>query len=404
MSSPFTPNTKATAQLTGKISTDMAHLLRGTIYADSGEDSHHRHKNILTVLALSLLAAAFVIDWLTGNEVASSLFYVIAIMFGAWFLGRRAGLVLALLSVIGWMVAYYLVGDPFSKLSVFYWNVFVEISIYLITALAVAQAKAGLERIHTLAAQLEQANRALDRESLAVGELQRKMLPQTSPEIPGYECETLYQTSTRAGGDYYDFLELSGGRVGILVADASGHGAPAAVLMGMMRVLFHAASEEPDLPDRVLSRLNSQLMGALPQGFFVTACYVVLDPESGGVQYSLAGHDAPIRIQAANGNTQRLENRGGPLLGFFANAIYESGSAMLESGDTLVLHTDGVTEAMSPSEELFGDVHLFEALLESRISEPAEIGRHLFARIDAHRAGAPALDDLTLLILRRLRC
>jgi serine phosphatase RsbU (regulator of sigma subunit) len=354
------------------------------------------------VSALGLLLAAFVADWHTGSEVASSLFYVIAIMFGAWFVGRGAGLVLAMLSVVGWLVAYYLVGAPFSKPSVLGWNLFGEISVYVITALAVAQAKAGLERAHALAERLQQANLALDRETLAVGDLQREMLPEAPPEIHGYHWETLYLTSTRAGGDYYDFFPLSGGRIGILVADASGHGAPAAVLMAMTRVLLHTASEAPEPPDRALSRLNGQLVGTLPQGWFVTACYAVLDPASGRLEYSLAGHDPPLVVRAADGPAERLASHGGLPLGLSPHAAYESGSTMLGRGDTLVLHTDGVTEAMSPTQELFGDERLLHALKESRALALREMRRHLLAQIHAHRAGAPLSDDLTLLLLRRL--
>jgi serine phosphatase RsbU (regulator of sigma subunit) len=398
--SPEAPVTQSAAKPSRTESSTFQGTNSHNPFLGTGPVRHH--PRVLTAIALGLFLGAFLSDWLTGTEVAASLFYLIAIMFAAWFLGRRAGLVLALLSIVGWIVAYYLVGDLFSKPSILYWNLFGEFSVYIAAALAVAEAKAGLDRVHDLAARLEQANQALDREVLAVGELQRDMLPKALPEIPGYECETLYLTSTRAGGDYYDFFPISGGRVGILVADASGHGAPAAVLMAMTRVLLRTASVPRDRPDLVLSRLNEQLVGTLPEGLFVTACYAVLDPPSGCLEYSLAGHDSPLVIHTSNGGAERVAHRGGLPLGLFDTAAYESGSTTLQLGDTLVLHTDGLTEAMSPTEGLFGEAHLLDALNESRTSGPAEMCRQLLARVETHMSGAPLSDDLTLLILRRL--
>ena len=127
-------------------------------------------------------------------------------MFGAWFAGRRAGLVLALLSVVAWALAHRLTGVPFSKPSVLYWNLLAELAIYVITAVAVAQTRSGLDRVHALAARLEDSRKALDQETRAVGDLQLKLLPQGAPRLAGYAWEIVYMTSTRAGGDYYDFF------------------------------------------------------------------------------------------------------------------------------------------------------------------------------------------------------
>jgi serine phosphatase RsbU (regulator of sigma subunit) len=352
------------------------------------------------LVSLLLLFAAFACDWLTGSEVASSLFYVIVIMFGAWFAGRRLGLALALLSVVAWGVAHRLTGVPFSRPRVLYWNLLAELAIYLITALAVAEARSGLDRVHALAARLEDARRALERETHAVGRLQLQLLPQRPPSLPGYSWEIVYLTSTRAGGDYYDFFPLADGRTVVLVADASGHGASAAVLMAMTRVLLHTAPGLPDHPDRLLARLNDQLVGALPSAWFVTACAAVIDPASGAIEYSLAGHPAPWLVHGG-GRPECLASPGGPPLGAFEGSLYRSGATVLAPGETLVLHTDGLTEAMAPDRELFGEVRLRDALGASSNGDLAGLRRTLLERVDGHRAGAPLSDDLTLLLLRR---
>jgi len=374
----------------------------GTPPAPAESPDRSRARAVPIAISILLLAAAFAGDWLTGSEVASSLFYVIVIMFGAWFAGRRAGFVLALLSVVAWGLAHRLTGIPFSRPSVLYWNLVAELAIYLITAAAVAEARSGLDRVHALAARLEDSRRALEQETRAVGDLQLKLLPQGPPRIPGYAWEIVYLTSTRAGGDYYDFFPTQDGRTIMLVADASGHGAPAAVLMAMTRVLLHTAPGLPDRADHLLARLNSQLAGALPPAWFVTACVAVIDPASGRLEYSLAGHPPPWIVHAGDRPAECLASHGGPPLGAFDDAVYGSGVTVLAPGDTLVLHTDGLTEAMNPGLELFGESRLGEALQAGHDGDLPSMRRALLARVDAHRAGSPLSDDLTLLLLRRM--
>lgn len=357
-----------------------------------------------TLLALTsgvLLAAAFAGDVATGSEVASSLFYVVAILFGAWFVGDRTGRVLAALSVVCWWMAYEIAAKPFTHASTLYWNLLAELSIYLIVAIAVAQTRLALERLRSTARQLAIARDALDKETRAVGDLQREMLPQATPTVPGYSWETAYVTSTRAGGDYYDFLRAPDGRVGIVVADASGHGAPAAVLMAMLRVLLHAEAAVPGEPEKLLARVNGQLAGAMAPGRFVTACVAWLEPCSGRIVYSLAGHPPPWIVRGGVHRAERLTPSGGPPLGLFGDARFERGEALLWPGDTLVFHTDGLTEAMGPTRELYGESRLARSLASADGRDLFSMRTALLASVDRHRAGAALSDDLSLLLVRR---
>ena len=356
----------------------------------------------LTAAAM-LLAAAFACDYLTGNEISSSLFYVVAITAGAWFLGRAVAITMAPLSAAAWIISNRLAGQSLPAPRILYTNLAVELGIYLIMALAVARARIGLDQERFLAARLDQANRMLDRETHAVGDLQRQLLPQAPPEMDGYVWQTHYATSTRAGGDYYDFFPIQGGGVGILLADASGHGAPAAVLMAMTRVLLHREIDSLGTPGRALDRLNDQLAGSLPQGWFVTAFYAVLDPPTGRLEYALAGHDAPLLVPSTAEAPRRLQNHGGFPLGLFPKSRYDSGLTRLEPGDTLVLYTDGVTDAMSPDEEPFGEERLREALVGAPHLRLEIVRERLLERVLRHTAGAPLSDDLTLLLLRRVK-
>jgi serine phosphatase RsbU (regulator of sigma subunit) len=365
----------------------------------------HGSGRIGTVLrwtaAAALLVAAFAADRMTGNEVSSSLYYIIAIGYAAWFLGRLAGLGMAVLCTLAWLGAYEWVGQPFSQPLVLLWNLFVELSIYAAIALTFSFLRDDALKIRGLADRLTEANRLLDHEALAVGRLQRELLPGSLPRIPGYEWSVHYETCTRAGGDYYDFTLLADGRIGILIADASGHGAAAAVLMAMTRTLLHTATEPCPTPDHVLNRLNREMGGLLPDGWFVTACFAVLDPPSGSLEYSLAGHASPVVIRARTGSPECLPAAGGPLLGPFSEATYESARTRLEPGDALVLYTDGLTEAEDVEGRLLGEDAVRTALGSAPSRKPDAIRARILDCVTRHRAGVAASDDLTVLILAR---
>jgi serine phosphatase RsbU (regulator of sigma subunit) len=359
-----------------------------------------RERSLGLATALLVLLAAFAGDYLTGEQVSFSICYMIAIGVAAWFVGRRTGLVLAGLSAVAWLVSYVLVGHAFARPTILYWNIAVEAGIYLSTALAIARVREGVTREQALGAQVSRAYADLSREAESAGTLQRELLSQRLIEIAGYDSRVHYATSTRAGGDLYDFIPLAGGRVGIVIADASGHGVSAAVLMGMTLVLTRTESPAHTEPDDVLDLVNDHLHQTLPPESFVTACYAILDPGSGRLEYSLAGHDPPLIRRAASGLVEKLPPFGGAPLGLAPPLRRGRGYTVLAPGDTMILYTDGVTEAMSPREELFGGDRLIEAL-ECPTSTLDDMLRSVLRAVTVHTGGAPLQDDVTLLLLRR---
>ena len=350
--------------------------------------------------AFALVVGAFLLDVTSGNEVSASLFYVVGIAAGAWFVDRRLGLLLAGLSTIAWALAVRLAGPGFSTPTVFYWNLAVELAIYVTLAIAIDRVHRGLRNERLLVERVTAARDELDREARAVGDLQREMLPAQPPSMPGYEWQLHYSTSTHAGGDYYDFFDLRDGRLGVFLGDASGHGPQAAILMAMMRGLLHTTPDPLCPPDQVLARLGQQIARTVPEGRFATACYALLDPASGRLEFSLAGHPPPLLLRVRGDVLEELPMRGGPPLGRFGESAFEAGVEALLPGDTLVLFTDGLTEAMGPNRELFGDDQLRQALRGAGSLPLAGLRDRVLARLAAHTAGAPLEDDLTLLMLR----
>jgi phosphoserine phosphatase RsbU/P len=252
--------------------------------------------------------------------------------------------------------------------------------------------------------QLERAMASLDRELQVVGAIQRSLLPTTLPDIPGIQIAAFYQTSARAGGDYYDFFPLADGNWGIFIADVAGHGTPAAVLMAITHALAHSQPHSHTPPQVLLAKLNNQLTRSYTQGgTFVTAFYGVLNPETGTLTYASAGHNPP-RLAHGDGIIS-LDQNGGLPLGILEDQSYGQTTVTASASDLLLLYTDGVTEAYAPlesdgSRDLFGVERLDEVLMSCDGCEPQTCIDRIKSAIADFSRGAAAADDQTLIAMR----
>lgn len=215
-----------------------------------------------------------------------------------------------------------------------------------------------------LSRDLREAYDALDLELKSVQDIQLSLLPREMPAIPTLELATHYQTSKRAGGDYYDFFELPDNRWGLLVADVSGHGTPAAVLMAVVHAIAHLMPGEPWPPHRAMEYMNKALASRYTQGTgaFVTMIYAVYDAKARTLHYANAGHPQPL-IRGTDGVIRTDDHPGaGMPLGIMADAAYGTREVQLRPGEALVLYTDGITEAFDADNRMFGEARLFEAI------------------------------------------
>jgi sigma-B regulation protein RsbU (phosphoserine phosphatase) len=252
--------------------------------------------------------------------------------------------------------------------------------------------------------QLSTALEALDRELRIVGAIQRSLLPVKLPDIAGYELSAQYQTSAWAGGDYYDFFPLDGGRWGLFIGDVSGHGTPAAVLMAITHAIAHAQPGTHTPPGALLDYLNNQLTRAYTRNeSFVTAFYGVLDPAKRTLTYSRAGHDPPRLVR--RGCVLALDEAGDWPLGIYEGQPYNQASITLEPGDLLLLYTDGIVEAAAPAQgpgigALFGTDRLDRVLLDCASSSADECIARIRAELTEFCGQAPPADDQTLIAIR----
>jgi sigma-B regulation protein RsbU (phosphoserine phosphatase) len=249
-----------------------------------------------------------------------------------------------------------------------------------------------------LSAELKKAYEVVDRELKLVADIQRSLLPSTLPEIPTLDVAAFYQTSQWAGGDYYDFFPLPDGRWGILIADVSGHGTPAAVLMAVTHSLAHGFPGPHDGPSALLNKVNHQLatLYTANNEAFVTAFYGIYDPRTRTLVYSSAGHNPPRLMRCSQSTIESLEGARRLPLGLVADELYEDCTLKLNPGDQLALYTDGITEALSSENRMFG-LERLDAVLSRCGGTARSLVDDVIDAVRDFTLGEPAADDQTLL-------
>ncbi|MCC7241930.1 MAG: SpoIIE family protein phosphatase [Acidobacteria bacterium] len=246
--------------------------------------------------------------------------------------------------------------------------------------------------------ELRRSRDRLDRELAAAADMQRRLLPRTMPADAGAAFAAFYQTSRHAGGDYYDVIALGGRRFGVMVADVSGHGAPAAIVMAMIRAVLHTFPGVPDDPLAVLTHINRHFDFLWDTAMFATAVYGVLDVERRTWRAVSAGHPTPLLIRpgrevvpAAGGSAMML------LFRDLGNV--ECPEQRLEPGDRLVVYTDGITDRQAPNGTLFDQDRLTTSLARSAASSPEAIVSAVMTDLERFAGGREADDDQTLVVM-----
>jgi len=251
--------------------------------------------------------------------------------------------------------------------------------------------------------ELRQAYQALDRELKVVADIQRSLLPAKLPMISTMDLAAYYQPAQRAGGDYYDFFPLPDGKLGIFIADVSGHGTPAAVFMAVTHCMAHTHPGPPVPPGKVLEYLNNQLAIRYTNTSetFVTAFYGIYDPAKRLITYSCAGHNPPRLKRCQDGSLLSLADAQALPLGIWSDTRYEEAEQQLQAGDQIIFYTDGITEAHNTEGKLFGTERLDNELENCSLQAKGLLDSVLRA-VEAFANGRPADDDRTIIVARIL--
>ncbi|MBM4107845.1 MAG: serine/threonine-protein phosphatase [Phycisphaerae bacterium] len=249
--------------------------------------------------------------------------------------------------------------------------------------------------------------RALDMQFEQVSRLQRRMLPRPHPDRPGIwhgatggvEIGMHYQPCERAGGDYFNFFPLPDGRLMLIVADVAGHGADAAMIMGMLHAILSSDAPLASGPAELLTYANRRLLPLMVEGRFVTAVAAMLDPASRVVTYSSAGHPAPRLVNPAAASITPLDGALGDVLGLLDDAQYPEAQARLGPGARVVFYTDGLTDMLATGSDGRGAERLDSILVPLGPASPADLAVRLVDAAMDGAEGGKAIDDITVVTL-----
>jgi sigma-B regulation protein RsbU (phosphoserine phosphatase) len=237
----------------------------------------------------------------------------------------------------------------------------------------------------------------LNREIEIAREVQQRLFPQNLPHIVSLDYAGHCRPAQGVGGDYYDFLALSDGQLGLAIADISGKGIPAALLMASLQASVRGQSQGPGDVAGLMTNVNRLVYEASPANRYATFFYAQFDPRTRRLIWSNGGHNPPILLRG--GEVIRLET-GGPVVGLFPQSSYEQDAIVLQAGDLLIFYTDGMSEAENPAEEEWGEDALISAARACAEKTPVEMIASIMDAADAFASGAPQHDDMTLVIAR----
>jgi len=259
---------------------------------------------------------------------------------------------------------------------------------------------AAMKKIKLQRKVLEDYKRKMIRELEVAKGVQKAIIPGEFPETPFFSIYGLSLPSEELGGDYFDFFPLSEGRMGILVADVSGHGVPSSLITTMVKAYFEYYTKEHVDPARVLTLINHEVSEMLHDtGFFLTAIYGVLSREGTEITLSLAGHDRALVLDRQGRVSELGEEAQGPVLGVIADAVYQSQTYPLEGKEKILFYTDGFPEARDSKGAFFGVESLQKFLKKERALSPKDFCHTLVKQVDQFYKGAQPNDDRTLVCI-----
>jgi serine phosphatase RsbU (regulator of sigma subunit) len=259
------------------------------------------------------------------------------------------------------------------------------------------QLSLAYHQLKTAQAQLIEKER-MERELEVARDIQLGILPRTLPEVDHFDFGAQILPARTVGGDFFDFIPLSDGFLGVAIGDVSGKGVPAAIFMSMTKSLLRAEARQAKSPKEALKRLNWHLLEMNDAGMFATVLYGVLNYVSGDLVYARAGHSLPV-FCTADGTAKILEKAPGQPLGLFDSPELNDQVVQIIPGSFLLFYTDGVTEAMSSEREQYGTGRLLEAVSTGRCLSAQQMCLSLLKDLEVHQGSAPHHDDIAIVAI-----
>ena len=259
---------------------------------------------------------------------------------------------------------------------------------------------AALRIEHARLVEVEHTERVLAHDLEQAADIQRGLFPQAPPILPGLELAGSSHPCRSVGGDYYDYVPMADGRLLLVVADVSGKGLAASLLMSSLQARVHALCELQTDVAKLVSRLNHSIKANTPDNKFITGFFAAIDHVTGEMEYANAGHNAPVIVRQS-GQIELL-TAGGPVLGILPNITYAGGRTRMEPGDLLVMYSDGVSEAPNSKDEEFGEEAVGEIAAACLGRSAREVMMEIARRLSEFLGECSPTDDVTMVVARKL--
>ena len=257
--------------------------------------------------------------------------------------------------------------------------------------------------MRNLQRRLEEANRKMTAELVLAGQLQANFMPSRLPNPAGWQIAALLKSARETSGDFFDVFSLSDGNIVVLIADVVDKGVGAALFMVYSWSLIRTyADERPESPGWVFNQVNRRIVADTGSDQFVTIFMGVINPRTGKMVYSNAGHSPPILLApAADGQVNRLVRTGIPL-GIYEEQYWEQCETIIQPGDLLVLYTDGITDSINAVDELFGDTRLLGVVNSSKTFHASQVQERIFSAVQNFAGQTQQFDDMALVVIKRV--
>ena len=245
----------------------------------------------------------------------------------------------------------------------------------------------------------EQSLKMIEEELKIANDIQTRLLPKTNPQINGFDIASKSVPAKEVGGDYYDFIKIDKNNIVICLGDISGKGMPAALLMANLQATLRGQALFTSSAGECLTRANKLLYHSTDRQNFATLFYGILDSSNDTFRFSNAGHNPPFLINSKNEITQLT--KGGTVLGFMEDFQFEEDFINLKKGDTIIIFSDGITEALNKNSEEYGEERLLSIIQNSTLLEAEIIIEKVFESVKSHVQDAPQSDDITIVIIKK---
>ena len=337
-------------------------------------------KGNILLIALILLAIIGLADFATGVELSISIFYLFPIILCSWYIGRKSGLTVSLFSALIWFAAENFSSRQYSSFIILSINAILMLGIFVIISEIFSALRLSIERENQLAIKV-----------------QKGLLPKKFPVFDSLQLSVTWKPYGFVSGDYYDFVKLDENKLGVCIADVSGHGVAAALLMANIQAAFRITLRNNYLPQNVFKQLNHTIKQHQLSDKFVSFFYGIIDLDEKSFIYSNAGHPPPVIINK-EGLVLPL-NKGGTMLGVMTDYYCEYEKIDLIDGDVIMLYTDGLSEAKNQSSKLFGEDNLINVCKSSREYDSHEINHTIINAVNEYN-NSYYDDDYTLMVIK----